>query len=1150
MITVRSVNRAKICFSYCKRYLFFVKKWEESIKFTKLAKYVSSSAAQWLIPDQNSLLLQTKTLVNLHSRQNTTHLHVSRTQYNDNGINKADNSGVLEELNGVGELGLYSENHAQEFEGLPSVKKKRSQKKNDNFIDEAARLAEIDAYLFCGNVDGAIEVFNRCRRKGHKFDISTFNKILHGLAAKKRVLDCQVFFHNMAGDNVKPDIQTYAAMLDLYGQFKDAKMIKEICAKMNSQGHNIKKIFKKSILTREQAKRILEAIRMVYPNYEAEICMDTRSTYISPLVQSLHEENKKNIEYNVPETLVREVMENFEQQLEQERVGFGTIKSVEKKKDVMKSSEDNHKGFDEIQTKWKQRLTSAIEREIELVKAGNTDNKRSKTGPFTRIMVPCEEYAALAVETITGPVCSQSYGAPLNYLCWLVGTQVYNRHAVKHKEKSGVVDKIRVMYEQFARLACDPEACKTMNPREMWLQLEKSTPYEGSIYCDITPWPTSIRVLVGCTLIDMLIRECETDANMFNHKKEKITPAFFHTYEYEHTTVSGYIKAHPSVIQLYQKHVSNCGDISQPASKLPMLIPSRPWTSITDGGHLVFSVQLARGQDKTAENLTALEEACQASKLNTIYDSLNCLGLCGWRVNGKILDLMIDIFNDKGNELLEIPGPDLPKIPEFKPELNDHPELYTAFLKEKTNAKKELHEAHALRMAMLYHLSVANHVRERTFWMPCNLDFRGRAYPIPPYGSHVGDDSTRGVLQFSRGKPLGPKGLDWLKVHLVNLHGKLKKASLKERIDYADKLLDEIHDSADYPLTGNRWWQTADEKWQVLATCMEISKAIRSGDPENFISHLPVQQDGSCNGLQHYAALGRDEYGGKQVNVLPSERPEDVYSEVARLVEKMCERDAANGVEIAQQLVGKVSRKVVKQTVMTLVYGVTFVGGRRQISGQLDDLGLAPSVVWKGSSYLTRNVFASIREMFHAAKDIQDWFTSAAAQIALSGHCVDWITPLNLPVMQSYHRMTKREVRTPLQHIKIRVPGREMLPNLEKQKGGFPPNFIHSLDSCHMMLTALHCQKHGLTFTSVHDSFWTHAADVDTMNKICREQFVSLHRQPILEDLRNHFVKKFGKKRMRRPLKNSTRDEVHFGPLPERGSLDLNEVLQSTYFFS
>jgi hypothetical protein len=72
-------------------------------------------------------------------------------------------------------------------------------------------------------------------------------------------------------------------------------------------------------------------------------------------------------------------------------------------------------------------------------------NKRSKTGPFTPIMVPCNEYADLAMEAITAPVCSQTYGAPLNYLCWLVGTQVYNRYAVKYKEKSGVVEKVRYM---------------------------------------------------------------------------------------------------------------------------------------------------------------------------------------------------------------------------------------------------------------------------------------------------------------------------------------------------------------------------------------------------------------------------------------------------------------------------------------------------------------------------------------------------------------------------------------------------------------------------------------------------------------------------------------------------------------------------------
>ena len=37
-------------------------------------------------------------------------------------------------------------------------------------------------------------------------------------------------------------------------------------------------------------------------------------------------------------------------------------------------------------------------------------------------------------------------------------------------------------------------------------------------------------------------------------------------------------------------------------------------------------------------------------------------------------------------------------------------------------------------------------------------------------------------------------------------------------------------------------------------------------------------QDGSCNGLQHYAALGRDEKGGQAVNLMPGPKPADVYT--------------------------------------------------------------------------------------------------------------------------------------------------------------------------------------------------------------------------------------------------------------------------------
>lgn len=40
----------------------------------------------------------------------------------------------------------------------------------------------------------------------------------------------------------------------------------------------------------------------------------------------------------------------------------------------------------------------------------------------------------------------------------------------------------------------------------------------------------------------------------------------------------------------------------------------------------------------------------------------------------------------------------------------------------------------------------------------------------------------------------------------------------------------------------------------------------------------------------------------------------------------------------------------------------------------------------------------------------------------------------------------------------------------------------------------------------VHDSFWTHACDVDTMNQILRKQFVELYEIPILENVRKHYT--------------------------------------------
>ena len=61
----------------------------------------------------------------------------------------------------------------------------------------------------------------------------------------------------------------------------------------------------------------------------------------------------------------------------------------------------------------------------------------------------------------------------------------------------------------------------------------------------------------------------------------------------------------------------------------------------------------------------------QDGKLNAIYDSLNFLGTTCWKVNTKILDIMISMFNDKGDKTLEIFGPDFPRPPKIKTKYGD-----------------------------------------------------------------------------------------------------------------------------------------------------------------------------------------------------------------------------------------------------------------------------------------------------------------------------------------------------------------------------------------------------------------------------------------------------------------------------------------------
>ena len=145
------------------------------------------------------------------------------------------------------------------------------------------------------------------------------------------------------------------------------------------------------------------------------------------------------------------------------------------------------------------------------------------------------------------------------------------------------------------------------------------------------------------------------------------------------------------------------------------------------------------------------------------------------------------------------------------------------------------------------------------------------------------------------------------------------------------------------------------------------------------------------------------------------------------------------------------------------------------------------SELYKAAGYLAKLTIKCIGDLFSDANQIKEWFAKSAKVIAHTGEPVKWISPLGLPCVQPYKQVTSTQIiKTILQKITA-VDSIENQPvNKSKSSSAFPPNYVHSIDSAHMMLTAISCSKKDITFAAVHDSYWTHACDVRLMNKILR----------------------------------------------------------------
>jgi DNA-directed RNA polymerase len=522
--------------------------------------------------------------------------------------------------------------------------------------------------------------------------------------------------------------------------------------------------------------------------------------------------------------------------------------------------------------------------------------------------------------------------------------------------------------------------------------------------------------------------------------------------------------------------------------------------------------------------------------------SINRVQATPWRINQFILDTLMDAVSDEDSLGGVIHTGQTRAMPDKVPDSvwegltkQARGEIkYNLSKIHSHNAIAQSHFADCLSNIHIAH-SLAHHPE---IYYPHNFDFRLRMYPITGYGpSPQGSDFSKSLLHFANGKELGPIGYYWLAIRLANCAGQ-DKLKLKDRAAWTHENHDDIIRSAEDP-RGHLWWASSDhdDPLMLLATCYEWKMAHDLANPETFISHLPVAQDGSINGCQHLSLLGRDPIGALNTNCTSSPERYDLYQDVADRVSELVSSDAVSGDSLAHEWVGKVNRKTVKRAVMTTPYGVT----ARGIAEQLKNDGAVPEDTADGNksaTYLQQKITDALSASLNKGREIMAYFQAVAGELAQEDVPLSWKIPTGSTVTQAYTHSVRVRVATVTGTLQLNTFDKEAGLNVKKCSLGAAPNVIHSLDAAMLANCVNRMWDSGIKdLHMIHDSYGCHACDVTTMRHHIRHTAFDQYSGDWLSEFHDNVL-------------SYAPSTVDLPDPPTQGDFDISEVLGSEFFFS
>lgn len=526
----------------------------------------------------------------------------------------------------------------------------------------------------------------------------------------------------------------------------------------------------------------------------------------------------------------------------------------------------------------------------------------------------------------------------------------------------------------------------------------------------------------------------------------------------------------------------------------PMICKPLDWSTASNGGYLTHRVPLVKRFMSDEHKKRINNETGKA-----VYQAINAAQSTPWLINEKMCEVVQWCF-DENKEIAGLTG---------------------------TKAATT-----SLRISTSRALQIADDLKGKgEFYFPHNMDYRGRLYPMPETFHPQATKPIKSMMQFSdAGEKLTDEDFGnvfWLKMHVatcagagpnnpfagIDRHGKKTpvvtsdKTSIEDRVKWTERNQKKItRIVADYQGTFDEW-KDFDDPFNFLAAAFEL---VAFWNGEDVYSRVSINFDGSCSGLQHVAALFKDEKGGEAVNLVPGLDRKDVYEQVMKeTIRRLKKSDpqvnvgTEKGPEMKDggDLAALLSRNVTKRPTMTYTYGSDAQGMVKQVQEQLPDEHHAVH------QKIALFIYNAIEGTCPGAALARDWLQEIAKEAARNGKAMVWTTPDGLPVE---HLAFVQKMERPEYYLngKRRQPAIIVdTPKISsnRMKNGASPHLVHSLDATHLRMVALAARNAGMPVGLIHDSFGTNSTNAQKLFNLIRAQFVTLYQQPVLENLMKEF---------------------------------------------